>query len=73
MEVFNKGILEHCLKLYSDRIATMSLPVSELTLQKSHEGSREAAMKLFDEQHFGRHHAKSSVEKLDEGIEKVGI
>ncbi|KAF7120313.1 hypothetical protein RHSIM_Rhsim13G0030400 [Rhododendron simsii] len=71
VEVFNKGILERCLKLYGDRIATMSLPISELTLQKSHEGFREAAMKLFDEQHFGRHHAKSSVEKLDEEIEKV--
>lgn len=28
-------------------------------------------MKLFDEQHFGRQHAKKSVDKLDEEIEKV--
>ncbi len=28
-------------------------------------------MQAFDEQHFGRHHAKKSVEQLDEEIEKV--
>jgi hypothetical protein len=30
-------------------------------------------MKSFDEQHFGRHHAKRSVMQLDEEIEKVLI
>lgn len=59
------------MKLYNDRMATLNLPRSELSLQNSHEGIREAAMKLFDEQHFGRHHAKKSVDKLDEEIEKV--
>ncbi|KAK3036888.1 hypothetical protein RJ639_031506 [Escallonia herrerae] len=71
VEVFNKGILERCLKLYTDRMAKLVLPLSEQSLQIAHEGSREEAMKAFDEQHFGRHHAKRSVEKLDEEIEKV--
>lgn len=71
VEVFNKGVLERCMKLYSDRMAKSSLPLSEESLQRSHEGFREETMKVFDEQHFGRHHAKKSVEKLDEEIDKV--
>ncbi|KAI8574486.1 hypothetical protein RHMOL_Rhmol01G0357900 [Rhododendron molle] len=71
VEVFNKGILERCLKLYSERMAVLNLPLSEQSLQKNNEGFREETMKLFDEEHFGRHHAKRSVEKLDEELEKV--
>ncbi|PSR94830.1 Guanylate-binding protein like [Actinidia chinensis var. chinensis] len=71
VEVFNKGILERCLKLYSDRMDTLSLPLSEQSLQRNHESFREETMKVFDEQHFGRHHAKKSVAKLDEQMEKV--
>ncbi|KAM7527245.1 hypothetical protein LguiB_030655 [Lonicera macranthoides] len=71
VEVFNKGILERCLKLYSERMTKLVLPISEQSLQTEHEGSREEAMTAFDEQHFGRHHAKKSVEQLDEEIEKV--
>ncbi|PSS14587.1 Guanylate-binding protein like, partial [Actinidia chinensis var. chinensis] len=71
VEVFNKGTLERCLKLYGDRMDKLSLPLSEQSLQRNHEGYREETMKLFDEQHFGRHHAKRLVEKLDEQIEKV--
>ncbi|KAL7198706.1 hypothetical protein ACSBR2_021080 [Camellia fascicularis] len=71
VEVFNKGVLERCMKLYSDRMAKLSLPLSEESLQRCHEGFREETMKVFDEQHFGRHHAKKSVEKLDEEIDKV--
>ncbi|KAL6968255.1 hypothetical protein U1Q18_034057 [Sarracenia purpurea var. burkii] len=71
VEVFNKGILDRCMKLYNDRMATLKFPISEQSLQKSHEGFREESMKVFDEQHFGRHHAKRSVEKLNEEIEKV--
>ncbi|KAF5937431.1 hypothetical protein HYC85_024937 [Camellia sinensis] len=71
VEVFNKGVLERCMKLYSDRMAKLSLPLSEESLQRSQEGFREETMKVFDEQHFGRHHAKKSVEKLDEEIDKV--
>ncbi|CAI9785702.1 unnamed protein product [Fraxinus pennsylvanica] len=71
VEVFNKGILDRCLKLYSDRMGNLGLPASEDSLQKAHEGSKDEALNVFDEQHFGRHHAKRSVEKLVEEIEKV--
>ncbi|KAL6564417.1 hypothetical protein OROMI_015867 [Orobanche minor] len=71
VEVFNKGILERCLKIYTNRMGNLGLPTSEEYLQKAHEGSKEAAMLAFDEQHFGRHHAKRSAEKLIEEIEKI--
>ncbi|XP_059660432.1 uncharacterized protein LOC132306871 [Cornus florida] len=71
VEVFNKGILERCLKLYSDGMAKLGLPLSEQSVQKTHDDSREGAMKAFEEQHFGRHHAKKSVEKLEEEIRKA--
>ncbi|KAK9982961.1 hypothetical protein SO802_032486 [Lithocarpus litseifolius] len=71
VEVFNKGILERCLKLYSGWMAALHLPVSEKYLEDTHQRSRDGAMKVFDEQHFGRHHAKKSVEQLDEEIQKV--
>lgn len=47
------------------------LPVSVESLQVAHEASREVSMKAFDEQHFGRRHAKKSVNQLYEEIEKV--
>ncbi|KAG5587250.1 hypothetical protein H5410_047684 [Solanum commersonii] len=71
VEVFNKGILERCLKLYNERMAKLVLPMPGESLQKAHVEHRQAAMNIFDEQHFGRHHAKKSVDKLDEEIEKV--
>lgn len=71
VEVFNKGILERCLKLYSERMAKLGLPLPEQSLQDFHERLREEVMQLFEEQHFGRHHAKKSVMQLDEEIEKV--
>ncbi|KAL8530426.1 hypothetical protein ACS0TY_007457 [Phlomoides rotata] len=71
VEVFNKGILERCLKLYSDRMGNLGLPRPEESLQQAHEGAKETAVASFDEQHFGRHHAKKSAEKLVEEIEKV--
>lgn len=71
VEVFNKGILERCLKLYNDRMEKVVLPVSEESLQAAHEASREVSLKSFDEQHFGRRHAQKSVEQLNEEIEKV--
>lgn len=71
VEVFNKGILERCLKLYSERMAKLGLPLSEQSLQDFHERLREEVMQLFEEQHFGRHHAKKSVMQLDEEIDKV--
>ncbi|CAN0898241.1 Guanylate-binding protein 4 [Linum grandiflorum] len=71
VEVFNKAILERCLKIYSEAMAKLNLPLTEETVQDGHGRSREQAMKVFDEQHFGRHHAKTSVMQLDEEIDKV--
>uniref|UniRef100_A0A6M2EHU9 GB1/RHD3-type G domain-containing protein n=1 Tax=Populus davidiana TaxID=266767 RepID=A0A6M2EHU9_9ROSI len=71
VEVFNKGILERCLKLYSEMMAKLRLPLPEKSLQNVHESSKGETMKSFEEQHFGRHHAKRSVMQLDEEIEKV--
>ncbi|KAJ8547577.1 hypothetical protein K7X08_011163 [Anisodus acutangulus] len=71
VEVFNKGILERCLNLYNERMSSVVLPMPGESLQKAHEEHKQAAMNVFDEQHFGRHHAKKSVDKLDEEIEKV--
>ncbi|KAJ0737433.1 putative guanylate-binding protein domain superfamily [Helianthus annuus] len=47
------------------------LPIHEESLQSIHEASRAESLKSFDEQHFGRHHAKKSVGTLDEDIEKI--
>ncbi|KAM2576022.1 hypothetical protein TB2_007774 [Malus domestica] len=71
VEVFNKGILERCLKLYHERMEKLSLPLIEQSVQDYHERSMEEVMKLFEEQHFGRHHAKKSVEQLQEEVHKV--
>lgn len=71
MEVFNKSILERCLKLYNEKMAKFALPLPLESLQEAHEMCRAVAMQLFDEQHFGRHHAKKSVIELDEEIQKV--
>lgn len=71
VEFFNKGIVERCLKLYQERMSYLGLPTSEELLQQAHEGSKKVAMKAFDEQHFGRHYAKRSAEKLVEEIEEV--
>ncbi|KAJ4828610.1 hypothetical protein Tsubulata_004969 [Turnera subulata] len=71
VEVFNKGILERCLKIYSESMAKLHLPLSEQFLQDSHESSKEEAVRAFDEQHFGRHHAQKSAMQLDEEILKV--
>ncbi|KAK9747695.1 hypothetical protein RND81_02G009400 [Saponaria officinalis] len=71
VEVFNKKIVERCLKLYSERMSLLKLPLTEVSLRGAHEESRDAAMRAFEEQHFGRHHAMKSVEQLDEEIQKV--
>lgn len=73
VEVFNKGILDRCLKLYSEKMEKLGLPLSEKALQDAHERSRDEAMQVFDQQHFGRHHAKKSVMQLEEEIEKVWV
>ncbi|CAN0886761.1 Guanylate-binding protein 4 [Linum grandiflorum] len=71
VEVFNKAILERCLKIYNEPMAKLMLPLTEDAVQDAHGRSRETAMKVFDEQHFGRNHAKKSVMQLDEEIDKV--
>ncbi|TYI55432.1 hypothetical protein E1A91_D11G141400v1 [Gossypium mustelinum] len=73
VEVFNKGIVERCLKLYNRRMGKLRLPMPEQSLQDAHDRSREEAMKAFDELHFGRRHAKSSFEQLDEDIKELKI
>ncbi|XP_010274226.1 PREDICTED: guanylate-binding protein 4-like isoform X2 [Nelumbo nucifera] len=70
VEVFNKGILERCLKLYDHRMEELGLPLPEHSLGRAHDESKNEAIKVFDEQHFGRYHAKQSVDKLDEEIDK---
>ncbi|KAE8686164.1 Guanylate-binding family protein isoform 2 [Hibiscus syriacus] len=71
VEVFNKGIIERCLKLYNEKIAKLGLPMPEQSLQDAHERSRQEAMNAFDEQHFGHHHAKQSAEQLDEEMKEA--
>ncbi|KAG1347695.1 putative guanylate-binding protein 4 [Cocos nucifera] len=71
VEVFNKVILERCLKLYGQRMDKFGLPVPVDKLQQAHDESKKEARKLFDEQHFGRHHAEQSVLKLEDEMEKV--
>ncbi|KAH9610281.1 hypothetical protein KSS87_000914 [Heliosperma pusillum] len=71
VEVFNKKIVERCLKLYGERMSVLKFPLSEVSLRGAHEKSRADAMRAFDEQHFGRQHAKKSVEQLDDEIQKV--
>ncbi|URD95157.1 GTP binding protein [Musa troglodytarum] len=71
VEVFNKVILERCLKLYSQRMDIVRLPIQENRLQEVHEESKAEAKKLFDQQRFGQHHAEQSVVKLDDEIQKV--
>ncbi|XP_047329279.1 guanylate-binding protein 4-like [Impatiens glandulifera] len=71
VEVFNKDVTEHCMKHYNDKMVKLKLPLPEKSLEKYHQGHKGEAMKMFDEQHFGRNHAKISVEKLVGEIEKV--
>ncbi|CAI8602908.1 unnamed protein product [Vicia faba] len=71
VEVFNKGIIERCLKLYSEKMATLVLPLSEESLHEVHDKSRDEVKKVFDHQHFGHHHAKKSTMQLDEEIQKM--
>lgn len=71
VEVFNKAILERCMKLYNQRMDSLHLPVPESRLDHAHDESKIEARHLFDEQHFGRHHAEQSIIRLDEEIQKV--
>lgn len=54
-------------------MAKVVLPMQGESLQKAHEEQRDTAMEVFEEQHFGRRHARKSVDQLEEDIEKVKI
>ncbi|KAJ1701216.1 hypothetical protein LUZ63_000995 [Rhynchospora breviuscula] len=71
VEVFNKVIVERCLKVYSGKMEHLGLPVNLDKLQESHEDAKDKARELFEKQHFGRHHATQSGLKLDDEIQKI--
>lgn len=71
VEVFNKAILEKCLMLYNQQMDRLHLPLPEEKLQQFNKESKVEVRKLFDEQHFGRHHGEQSAIKLEEEIQKV--
>jgi hypothetical protein len=71
VEIFNKAILERCLKVYRDKMDGLGLPVPLEKLQQFHEMANEEARIIFDKQHFGKHHAAQSVLKLEDEIKKV--
>ncbi|MQL86071.1 hypothetical protein Taro_018589 [Colocasia esculenta] len=71
VEVFNKEILERCLKLYSEMMDRVRLPLEEKQLEGAHDEARNEAIKAFNKQHFGRNHAGQSLVKLDDDIQKV--
>jgi hypothetical protein len=71
VEVFNKDIVERCVKLYNEKMVRVRLPMSEESLQSAHEMAHNEAIKAFDAQHFGRQHAKKSVDQLDEQMQEV--
>ncbi|KAL5219153.1 hypothetical protein ABZP36_019837 [Zizania latifolia] len=71
VEIFNKAILERCLKVYMEKMDGLGLPVTVDKLQKVHEMANDQARMLFDKQHFGKHHAAQSVLKLGDEIKKV--
>uniref|UniRef100_A0A0E0D865 GB1/RHD3-type G domain-containing protein n=1 Tax=Oryza meridionalis TaxID=40149 RepID=A0A0E0D865_9ORYZ len=71
VEIFNKAILDRCLKEYRDKMDGLGLPVPVDRLQQVHETAIDQARMLFDKQHFGKHHAAQSILKLDDEIKKV--
>eukprot|EP01018_Ginkgo_biloba_P011621 Gb_08687 [translate_table: standard] len=71
VEVFNKAVVDHCLKLYNEMMSGVSLPLSEGLLRQAHDDSMKKVMHVFEEQRFGRHHIKTSVEKLETEIQKA--
>ncbi|KAJ8513041.1 hypothetical protein OPV22_003475 [Ensete ventricosum] len=71
VEIFNKAILERCLKLYSQGMSKLQLPVTENKLQLAHEVSKAEAQRLLDQQLFGRRNAKEYLLKFNDEIKKV--
>ncbi|GJN10091.1 hypothetical protein PR202_ga28154 [Eleusine coracana subsp. coracana] len=58
-------------QVYNERMGKSGLPVSVDKLHQLHEEAKDEARRLFDKQHFGKHHAAQSTLKLNEDIEKV--
>jgi len=54
-------------------MATIVLPLTEESLQGTHDRTKDEVMQVFDQQHFGRHHAKKSVMQLDEELQQVAF
>lgn len=71
VEIFNKAILDRCLKVYREKMDGLGLPVPVDELQKLHEMANGEARILFDKHHFGKHHAAQSALKLEDEIKKV--
>ncbi|CAL4927819.1 unnamed protein product [Urochloa decumbens] len=71
VEIFNKAILDRCLKAYREKMDGLGLPVPVDKLQQVHEMVNAEARLIFDKQHFGKHHAAQSVLKLEDEIKKV--
>uniref|UniRef100_A0A804M5L0 Guanylate-binding protein/Atlastin C-terminal domain-containing protein n=1 Tax=Zea mays TaxID=4577 RepID=A0A804M5L0_MAIZE len=71
VEIFNKAILDRCLKVYREKMDGLGLPVPVDKLQKLHEMANGDARILFDKQHFGKHHAAQSALKLEDDIKKM--
>ncbi|CAN6308918.1 unnamed protein product [Urochloa humidicola] len=71
VEIFNKAILDRCLKVYREKMDGLGLPVPVDKLQQVHEMANAEARLIFDKQHFGKHHAAQSVLKLEDEIKKV--
>ncbi|CAI8584560.1 unnamed protein product [Vicia faba] len=59
------------LKQILEALNKGEIPSTEGSLRSSHDTVRGEAMQAFDQQHFGRHHAKKSITQLDEEIDKV--
>ncbi|GLJ33056.1 hypothetical protein SUGI_0665280 [Cryptomeria japonica] len=71
VEVFNKGIVDHCLRLYNEKMSGVTLPLSEDLLRQMHTELKMKVMDAFEEQRFGRYHVKTSVDMLDFDIQKA--
>ncbi|CAL4944863.1 unnamed protein product [Urochloa decumbens] len=71
VEIFNKAILDRCLKVYREKMDGLGLPIPVDKLQQVHEMANAEARLIFDKQHFGKHHAAQSVLKLEDEIKKV--
>lgn len=71
MEVFNKAILERCLKLYIERMEGLHLPVLQQKLREFHEKSVKDVRQFSEEHQLGHHRMTKPVMQLEEEMDKV--